>query len=332
MARSDLGAMGLRMPLALFPRDHCAEEVHELRIELSARPAPYFRKCQLLLTRRRGGMLLAHRVEGVADEDDPGPDRDVLAGQAVRVALPVPALVGGANQTGHRGERRGRAQNPLTDQRVLSDQLPLDLVERLRLAQDFVGNRDLAEVVELGRAPEHVDLLRIHAQLAAHRDGDAGHVLLVIRWLELAVAQDADQQVMGPGFEAAGANALLLVHAAVGDPQRLAGYQGLVGKRHGARRGADAKSLTLFCQSGSPGFDDGPHAPAAQLREDAEFVAAQAVGAAAGLHSGRQVRAQPAKQAVAGGVAEAVVVELEPVQIVESENVATPWASPRAQG
>ena len=81
-------------------------------------------------------------------------------------------------------------------------------------------------------------------------------------------------------FEAAAANALLRVHAAVGEPHGLAGGGRLGREQDGARGGADAKALTLLGQRGPPGRDDRPNPPAARRGEDAELVTAQAVGAA----------------------------------------------------
>ncbi len=48
-----------------------------------------------------------HGVERVADEHDPRGERDRVAGQAVRVAVAVDALVRRAYDAGDRAERRG---------------------------------------------------------------------------------------------------------------------------------------------------------------------------------------------------------------------------------
>ncbi len=50
--------------------------------------------------------VLGHRVEGVADGDDPRAERDRLAAEAVGVAAAVPALVAGAHDRRDRRERR----------------------------------------------------------------------------------------------------------------------------------------------------------------------------------------------------------------------------------
>ena len=61
-----------------------------------------------------------HRVVGVAGEHDPARERDPLAGQAVRVAAPVPALVLVADRLRHLVHPRDLAQDLLADHRVVA--------------------------------------------------------------------------------------------------------------------------------------------------------------------------------------------------------------------
>src|SRR5438309_443381 len=58
-------------------------------VELGAR--------RLEVERRPVRTRLDHRAERVADGDDAGAERDLLAAQAVRIAAPVPTLVAGAD-------------------------------------------------------------------------------------------------------------------------------------------------------------------------------------------------------------------------------------------
>ena len=55
------------------------------------------------------------------------------AGEPVRVAAAVPALVAGAHERRDAGERRRGGDDPLADERVAADERPLVLVERPRL-------------------------------------------------------------------------------------------------------------------------------------------------------------------------------------------------------
>ena len=62
----------------------------------------------LLADRRPVGAVGAHRVVGVADQRHPARERDLLAREAVRIALAVPALVLGPDRAGEMADRRGR--------------------------------------------------------------------------------------------------------------------------------------------------------------------------------------------------------------------------------
>ena len=97
------------------------------------------------------GAVGGHRVEGVARRATIArAERDLLAGEAVRVAGAVPALVAGAHEPRDAAERGRGGDDALADQRVAADERPLVLVERPGLVEDRVGDRDLADVVQLG--------------------------------------------------------------------------------------------------------------------------------------------------------------------------------------
>ena len=75
-----------------------------------------------------------HRAERVAAGDDPRLDRDLLAGQAVRVAAAVVVLVRGADDAADLGEHAADpVEHFLALDRVAAHDLPLLLVERARL-------------------------------------------------------------------------------------------------------------------------------------------------------------------------------------------------------
>ena len=65
------------------------------------------------------------RVVGVDQADDPRPDRDPLAAQAVRIARAVPALVVVAHDRGELRGGRERLADPLADERVEAHLGPL---------------------------------------------------------------------------------------------------------------------------------------------------------------------------------------------------------------
>src|SRR5439155_11344340 len=108
-----------------------------------------------------------HRVEGVADEDDPRLDRDLLAGLAVGIALPVPALVAAPHDLAHLREPVDRLEDPLAELRVHLDDLPLLRRQRPGLEQDARRDADLADVVEERAELDALERGGVEAQLAA---------------------------------------------------------------------------------------------------------------------------------------------------------------------
>ena len=99
-----------------------------------------------------------HRLVGVGDGDDPRPDRDLLAGEPVRVAAAVVPLVVVEHDRRRVAQRAGLLEDDLADLGVLGDDPPLRLVELARLGEDLVRDRELAQVVEQARRPDPVDL------------------------------------------------------------------------------------------------------------------------------------------------------------------------------
>ncbi len=108
--------------------------------------------------------IRGHRVEGVGDEDDARAERDLLAGEAERVAGAVPPLVVVQDPAIDR-----RDAQPLEQARaehgVLAHHPQLVRIELARLLQDAVGDRDLAQVVQQARQAHLLD----HLDVEAHR-------------------------------------------------------------------------------------------------------------------------------------------------------------------
>ena len=71
------------------------------------------------------GAVAGERVERVGEREHAGRERDLLAGQAVRVAAAVPALVVVADQRPRGLEERDLADDLLADQRVALHHLAL---------------------------------------------------------------------------------------------------------------------------------------------------------------------------------------------------------------
>src|SRR5207245_1996301 len=111
-----------------------------------------------------------HRVEGVADEDDPRLERDLVAGDPVRVARAVPALVAMAHDRAYVLQPVDRRDDPLTELRVPLDHRTLRGRQAPRLPEDAGRDPDLADVVEERAYLEPLQGARIEAELVADPD------------------------------------------------------------------------------------------------------------------------------------------------------------------
>ena len=135
-------------------------------VELGTAAAPDLGDGMLDRERRLVGPSVGHGVERVGDRDDPSRDRDRLATQAGGIAAAVPALVVGERDLGRDLQNRKATftENAPADHGVGLDDLELLRRELARLEQDRVGNPDLADVVQGGRALDHLDQLLVQAQ------------------------------------------------------------------------------------------------------------------------------------------------------------------------
>ena len=113
-------------------------------------------------------------MECVADEDDPGLERDLVALQVVGVALAVVALVAGADDRTDVLELLDRREDPLAELRVRLDQRPLLVRQRPRLGQDRGRNPDLADVVEQRAELDALQRAGIETELLADLDRHVG--------------------------------------------------------------------------------------------------------------------------------------------------------------
>ena len=164
--------------------------------------------------------------------------------------------------------------------------------------------------MQLGRAHELVERLRVEAQLhagLARQAPDRSHVL---GEGGASLLEGGDQRVAGP--RAPGARALARrVQALVGQPQRGVGPVG-VGwhQRHAVQRG-DPKGAAMLGQRRVGSGDDGVGPPLADGRQHSEAVGLEPVGASPRPHRLGQPPVQPFQHRRAGQRAEAVVVGLE---------------------
>src|SRR5438477_11400082 len=94
------------------------------------------------------GPVGRHRVVRDADEDDARLERDVLAGDAVGVAVAVPALVTMTHDRPHDLEPVDRGDDPLAELGMRLDDLPLCSGQATGLREHVARDADLPDVVE----------------------------------------------------------------------------------------------------------------------------------------------------------------------------------------
>src|SRR5438552_1454069 len=113
----------------------------------------------------------------VGDGEDPREERDVLAREAIEVPGPVPPLVMVADAAPHEVDARQVADDHVAERDVLLDDRVLIGGQRRRLAQDRVGDADLADVVHQARHPEGPPQVRLEADPVGDEQCVPGDVL-----------------------------------------------------------------------------------------------------------------------------------------------------------
>jgi len=260
-------------------------------------------------------------VECVAHEHDAAGQRDLVSAQAVGITLAVEALVARAHDLGRTLKGRRGAEHALADQRVAAHEAPLLGFERTRLVEDRVGDRDLADVVQLRRALDVVEHRFGHAHALADRSGESRDLTGVLVQLGVALGEDAQDDVARLLLGGDAACALVRVHALVGRHQRGGRVGRLVGHDHRSPRGLHAEPLAAFAERLPAVGDQVLAVVGAERSEDAELVAAEPEGDAAPVDRVVQLAPEAAQQEIALEVPEEVVVDLEAVEVEEHEQM-----------
>src|SRR5437660_4659511 len=149
---------------------------NDLGVELAAGAPAQLRESARRVDSRAVKAFAGHRVKRVADGDDASSQGDLLTRAPVRVAASVVALVTCAHEAGDWAHRGGSREDALPHFAVALDDRPLDLIEPGGLVQDRVGYRDLAHIVQLGRADHDLELLAPEAHAASDRSCYQGHL------------------------------------------------------------------------------------------------------------------------------------------------------------
>src|SRR5205814_5537989 len=112
---------GRRPELAAQGEEDLDHDWVELRADAVAEPAAGFLDRQALAV----GPIRRHRVERIADEDDPRLQRNLPAGDSVRIAPSVEVLVAASDDRAHFREPLDRRQNLLAELGMLLHDPPL---------------------------------------------------------------------------------------------------------------------------------------------------------------------------------------------------------------
>src|SRR4029453_8364486 len=98
------------------------------------------------------------RVEDVDDPDDLGQERDLIAGEAIRIAAAIAPLVMMTDDWTNQLERAQRAAQVVANYRMLLHQRMLGAGKPRLLEQHSIGNRNLPNVVEECAAGQGVEV------------------------------------------------------------------------------------------------------------------------------------------------------------------------------
>ena len=217
------------------------------------------------------------------------------------------------------GERRRGGDDPLPDERVLADEHPLVVVERAGLGQDRVGDRHLAEVVQLARLPEHVELVPGEAQTLADGGDEIADAVQMVVQLGLALVERLEQCVGCLAGGGAAAGRLARVEALVGGPQGGLDRRQLAGATTPPYEAPTSKPSPRSESASTVRDRDRVDPFVAERGENAELVAAEPVGRPVRPDRLEQAVAEPSEQRVSGRVPERIVVELEAVEIADQD-------------
>ena len=166
---------------------------------------------------------------------------------------------------------------------MAADEPPLAVIERAGLAEDLVGDRHLAHVVQLGGVTDQVDLILGQGEPQGHPLGQAGHVLLVRGELRIALGERSHEHVPALATGRRPAGVLLRIHALVGDPECFRGILRLEREEDRAVRAADREAFAVLGERLGRAGHHGREHLVARLEEGTELVASHPVGGPAAV-------------------------------------------------
>jgi len=150
------------------------QRVDDTRIELRSRDATQLGVGGRRRAWRPPWARRCHRDERVAGEQDASGERDLVAGEAIRVAGPVEALVLVADDRRRLGQQRQAAQHPFADEGVLAQHGALLVAQLARVRHQHRGYADRADVVEQRGEVQRAQVPVVEPERAAGLPGELG--------------------------------------------------------------------------------------------------------------------------------------------------------------
>ena len=169
------GDTGDRDPLA----HDFLEHLEDGGIELSSHVAPHHVERFIVRKRHLERPARNERVVDVGDGKDARGERNLLAGEAVRISRTVPALVVRLHDRAHFPREIEFAQHLGADHRMTLHQGPLFRRQSSRLVQDRWGDLELADVVQVRADAVPAQRLRLDAHATGDLAGEVGDAIAV---------------------------------------------------------------------------------------------------------------------------------------------------------
>ena len=312
-------------------------------VGVELRPGAALELLERLVRAQRAAIdaIRGHCVVGVDDEDDSRSQRDLRPRQAIRIAVPVPALVVVQDPVGDRLDAKA-VEHAEADLRMPLQNEPLGVGERAGLPQDLLRNSELAQVVEAACQACELDQLLVEAEACCDFRGQFGYSRRMAARVRVAEVDGLRQALgcaearcavrpvrqatqlgqldhVGP-VDVRAVLAVLLrpIESAVGQTDELEATRRL--GREGRHAGADCDRADVVERERGDTVDDGRRCrdrlSLIRLRkQDRELVAAEAEGLAVLTKIGRDL----GEHGVSGRVSVQIVDALEVVDVDQAE-------------
>ena len=196
--------------------------------------------------------------------------------EAVGVTVAVHSLMAGADERRYVRKGGSGREDALADERIAFDELPLVGVEESEFFEDRVGDRCLADVVELGGQSDTRDPLGVPPEPVRSGGCELGDFAEVRAEVRVLFDQDLNQGVACLDARGGAKGPLLRLQALIGEMQRLFDVVAAAETSAKTSRRGDRERLSRLLQRFDRRCDDFQWLVGEG--ENAELVAAHAIG------------------------------------------------------